>query len=103
MKLDSELRTLLYLEKSLEKDFPSSKTLVILKVVMATLIMTCVLTFIFSTLGKIPAAVAIPLVSVCGVFVGYISYYIRSVEIWPYYLPHIDKASVEKRINEIKT
>lgn len=102
MKLDSELRTLLYLEKSLEKDFPSRKTLVVLKAIMAALVMICVVSFVFATSGKLYVSVAIPLVAVCGLFVGYISYYIRSTEIWPHYRPHISKASVEKRINEIK-
>ena len=92
-----------YKAKSIEKDFPSSKTLVVLKIIMAVLIMICVVTFVFATAGKLYVSVAIPLASVCGVFVGYISYYIRSIEIWPHYRPHISKASVEKRINEIKT
>lgn len=101
MKLDSELRTLLYLRKSLENDFPSDRSLLVLKIVMATLIMVCVITFMFAISGKLSAAIAVPLAAVSGLFVGYISYYIRSIEIWPHYRPHISKTSVEDRINEI--
>ena len=101
MNFDSELRTLLYLQKSLEKDFPTRKTLIVLKLVMAILIMICVVSFVLATSGRFSVSIAIPLVAVSGLFSGYISYYIRSVEIWPYYRPHLSKASIEQRINEI--
>lgn len=101
MKLDSELRTLLYLEKSLKNDFSLSKTLTALKLIMATLIMVCVVSLIFVVSDKLSALITIPLVAVCGLFISYISYYIHSVEIWPHYVPLISKESIRKRINEI--
>ena len=102
MKLDSELRTLLYLKKSLDEDVPSKKTLIILKLIMASLVMVCVLTFMATSSGFLSPLFAIPLAAVCGLFCGHISYYLRSAEIWPYYSRHINRASVEKRLNEIQ-
>ena len=103
MKLDSELRTLLYLQKILESNSKVGKTLLVLKAVMAALILICIVAFVFASSGKLSVEIAIPLSAICGLLVGYISYYIRSIEIWPHYRPHVSKASVTKRINELET
>ena len=103
MKLDSELRTLLYLQKTLGSEFKADKTLIVLKLVMAALILICVVAFVLASSGKLSVQIAIPLAAICGLFVGYISYYIRSIEIWPHYQPHVSEASVKKRINELET
>lgn len=102
MKPNSELRTLLFLEKSLKENASSGKTLLVLKLIMAVLIMVCVLVFMFATSGGVSPKIAIPLVGVCGVIVGHMSYYIHSIELWPHYKKQIDKASVEKRLNELR-
>ena len=59
MKLDSELRTLLYLKKSLDEDVPSKKTLIILKLIMASLVMVCVLAFMATSSGFLSPLFAI--------------------------------------------
>lgn len=103
MTLYPELRTLMNLKAALEKESPWKRALVTLKVIMAFLIMVCLLLFIAVWLDKVSVLLAMPIVAICGLLVGYISYYIHSIEIWSYYRPHINLASVEKRLNEIKT
>ena len=102
MKPDPELKTLLFLERSMHKDFPSKKAIRVLEVIMFVMILIGLAAFLLVATDRLSGIVGMLITAVSGLVVGMLTYYIHSIEVWPYYQPHIDQQSVRKRLYEIR-